>query len=148
MKGDVLSGKQERFCQEYVISLNATKAAEKAGYSPKTANEMGSENLTKPSIQARLKELNKKTLDKLEVDQEWVMKRFLEISNRCIQAEPVLDKEGNPTGEYRFDSSGANKATENIAKHLGFFEADNKQSAPTISNLKYSLKIQKNDEGS
>jgi len=37
------------------------------------------------------------------------------------------------SGEYKFDSSGANKATEAIAKHLGFFEKDNKKEVVTKS---------------
>jgi phage terminase small subunit len=43
------------------------------------------------------------------------------ISDRCVQGDPVLDRDGNPTGEWKFDSSGANKATELIGKHLGLF---------------------------
>jgi phage terminase small subunit len=56
-----LTGKQSRFCDEYIISMNATQAAIKAGYSKKTAAEIGSENLRKPNIRekidAKLKEL-------------------------------------------------------------------------------------------
>ena len=47
-----LSARQERFVEEYVIDLNATQAAIRAGYSVKTAKEIGAENLTKPYIQA------------------------------------------------------------------------------------------------
>jgi phage terminase small subunit len=49
-----LTNKQERFCQEYMIDLNATQAAIRAGYSKKTAAEMGHENLTKPHIAAKV----------------------------------------------------------------------------------------------
>jgi len=45
-----LTAKQKRFCDEYLIDLNATQAAIRAGYSKKTATEMGYENLTKPQI--------------------------------------------------------------------------------------------------
>ena len=51
MKRKKLTGKQELFCQEYLIDLNATAAATRAKYSPKTATEAGSENLRKPHIQ-------------------------------------------------------------------------------------------------
>ncbi len=52
-----LTAKQEKFAQCYALSLNATKAAKDAGYSEKTAHSIGDENLRKPAIQARLKEL-------------------------------------------------------------------------------------------
>lgn len=52
-----LTDKQERFCYEYCIDFNATKAAIRAGYSEKTANEQGSQNLAKLSIQTRISEM-------------------------------------------------------------------------------------------
>ena len=42
-----LTAKQQRFCDEYLIDLNATQAAIRAGYSKKTANRIGTENLSK-----------------------------------------------------------------------------------------------------
>lgn len=47
-----LTPKQERFVQEYLVDLNATQAAERAGYSARTARQTGAENLTKPDIAA------------------------------------------------------------------------------------------------
>lgn len=44
-----MTDKQKRFCEEYMIDLNATQAAIRAGYSPKTANEQGAQNLVKLS---------------------------------------------------------------------------------------------------
>ena len=52
-----LTPKQDMFCLEYLIDLNATQAAIRAGYSEKTAQMISSENLTKPIIQARIQEL-------------------------------------------------------------------------------------------
>jgi phage terminase small subunit len=49
--------KQEKFCIEYLIDLNATQAAIRSGYSEKTARQMGTENLSKPVIQERIAEL-------------------------------------------------------------------------------------------
>lgn len=45
-----MTPKQHRFVQEYLVDLNATQAAIRAGYSPRTARSVGSENLTKPDI--------------------------------------------------------------------------------------------------
>lgn len=54
-----LTNKQRRFCEEYVIDWNATRAAKAAGYSEKTAYSIGQENLKKPEIQAFLEEIQK-----------------------------------------------------------------------------------------
>lgn len=53
-----LTQKQQRFVDEYIISGNATQAAIKAGYSKKTAQQMGAENLTKPVVKAAIDERN------------------------------------------------------------------------------------------
>ena len=49
-----ITKKQKRFCEEYLIDLNATQAAIRAGYSPDTAGAIGAENLTKPEIQKHI----------------------------------------------------------------------------------------------
>lgn len=49
-----LTPKQARFCEEYLVDLNATQAAIRAGYSVESAGSIGSENLTKPEIRARI----------------------------------------------------------------------------------------------
>jgi phage terminase small subunit len=130
-----LTDKQERFCQEYLIDLNGAQAAIRAGYSENSAKEEASRLLTKANVKGRIKELQEQISLRLEITQDWVLKRFKDISDRCMTAEPVMirDEEGNlvESGEYRFDSNGANKATENIAKHLGFFEKDNKKEVVT-----------------
>lgn len=52
-----LTAKQQRFCEEYLIDLNATQAAIRAGYSEKTANRIACENLSKPVIKEKISEL-------------------------------------------------------------------------------------------
>ena len=49
-----LTAKQERFIEEYIIDLNATQAAIRAGYSERTAGSIGNENLQKPEIRSRI----------------------------------------------------------------------------------------------
>ena len=51
-----LTDKEKRFCEEYVIDWNATRAAKVAGYSEKTAKEIGCENLTKLNIKKHIDE--------------------------------------------------------------------------------------------
>lgn len=59
MGSDKLTDKQRRFCEEYVIDWNATRAAIAAGYSENTAQQMGAENLTKPVIAEYIEEIQK-----------------------------------------------------------------------------------------
>lgn len=54
-----LTNKQRIFCEEYIMDWNATRAAKVAGYSEKTAQQMGYENLTKPLIQEYIEEIQK-----------------------------------------------------------------------------------------
>jgi len=119
-----LTEKMIRFCNEYLIDLNATQAAIRAGYSENSARQIGDENLSKPDIQAYLDVRRKEIQARLELNQDWVLKRLREISDRSMQAEPVLMFNGEEwveSGEYKYDSNGANKATELIGKHLGMF---------------------------
>lgn len=132
-----MTDQQKAFCDEYLRCFNATKAAISVGYSEKTARIQASQILALDEVSLYIDSRLKTISEKAEVDSVWVMRRFKEISDRCVQAEPVLDFEGNPTGEYRFDSSGANKATEMLGKIIGVFEKDNEQQikVPQTINL-------------
>lgn len=68
-----LTPKQKRFVAEYIVDLNATQAAIRAGYSEKTANRIASENLSKPVIQEAIQKQTKKINDKLEITAERVL---------------------------------------------------------------------------
>lgn len=114
---DKLNDRQELFCKEYLIDLNATQAAIRAGYSETSARQIGQENMTKPYIQERLIELKSEREKRLQIDADWVLARAVMINDRCMQAEPIMVA-GEPTGEYKFDSSGANKSLELIGKHV------------------------------
>lgn len=116
-----LTPKQQRFVEEYLVDLNGTQAAIRAGYAPKNARITASQNLAKPIIARSIKELRDKQSRKTNLTAEYVLASLQNVAERCQQAQPVLDREGNPTGEYRFDSSGANKALELLGKHLALF---------------------------
>ena len=127
-----LTDKQMKFCEEYLIDLNATQAAIRAGYSETSARQLASEMLTKHNIQDYIAQRQAELREKTLISTEWVVKRLKEISDRCMQAEPVMIRTEDgmvESGEYKFDSSGANKATELLGRHIGIFEKDNKQKA-------------------
>ena len=92
MTQEQLTDKQERFCQEYLIDLNATQAALRAGYSADSAKSIGHENLTKPDIGKRIAELNQERLERTQTDAGHVLKRLVEIDKMDIA--DVLDDSG------------------------------------------------------
>lgn len=79
-----LTDKQEMFCREYLIDLNATQAAIRAGYSEKTARALGCENLTKPNIQSRIAELKSERNNRVEIDASYVLRRLVEIDQMDV----------------------------------------------------------------
>ena len=119
-----LTAKQEAFCEEYMIDLNATQAAIRAGYSEDTARSIACENLTKPDIEDRIAELKAERSTRTLVDADYVINGLLEVHKRCLQAEPVMvrgDDGMEESGEFKFEHSGANKSLELLGKHLGIF---------------------------
>ena len=140
----MLNEKQKQFCEEYIIDLNGTQAAIRAGYSKKTARAIANELLTKLDIREYICELKNKRSERVKYSQDELMRDILEVKNRCMQANPVLDKEGNETGIWKFDSNGANKALDMLAKHVGFYETDNKQKAFNISVNREAVEVEGN----
>jgi len=117
----MLTLKQQRFVDEYLLDLNGTKAAVRAGYSEKTAKSIATENLTKPVIAAAIEEAMNKRAEAVGLRAEYVIKTIISTIERCGQATPVLNKEGAPTGEYRFDAGNVLKGCELLGKHLKMF---------------------------
>jgi len=75
-----LTAKQQLFVKEYLVDLNATQAAIRAGYKEKTARAIGAENLTKPNIQAAIEEAMNKRAVKVEITAEQVLQRWIDIA--------------------------------------------------------------------
>ena len=119
-----LTPKQELFVKEYLIDLNATQAAIRAGYSEKTATVIGAENLTKPNIAHAIQEHMDKRSKKTEITAEYVLTTIVNTIERCQQLEPVMERRDGelvPTGEYKFDSGAVLKGAELLGKHLKLF---------------------------
>lgn len=88
-----LTPKQQRFVEEYLIDLNATQAAIRAGYSEKTANEIGAENLAKPSIAKAIQDALKERSERVRIDADYVLKRLVEIDQMDVL--DIMDDDGN-----------------------------------------------------
>lgn len=126
-----MTPKQEAFVREYLIDLNATQAAIRAGYSEQTAEQQGHQLLKKTlvaaAVQIGMDERSKRT----EITQDYVLMTIHETIERCKQAKPVVDRKGDPVlvevpgGElapaYVFDSGAVLKGAELLGKHLKLF---------------------------
>jgi len=119
-----LTAKQEMFCREYLIDLNATQAAIRAGYSTKTAKEQAAQHLSKLNIQCRIAELKAEREERIQIDADYVLKQAVKLHERCMQeikpknigGKNAIDNNGNNL--FVFDSTGAAKALELIGKHI------------------------------
>jgi phage terminase small subunit len=74
-----LTPKQKAFVDEYLIDTNASKAALRAGYSEKTAERMGSENLHKPLIKDAIANALQQRSKRTQIDADWVLKTLKEV---------------------------------------------------------------------
>ena len=99
---DVLSIKQQNFCEYYIELGNATEAAKRAGYSEKTAYSIGTENLKKPEIEKYIKELS-------EVPK----------TARIAAADEVLEFFSEIMRDKSEETKNRLKAAENLAKRYG-----------------------------
>lgn len=139
--------KLDRFCEEYLIDLNATRAAKRAGYSEKTAYSIGFENLKKPEVQEKIALLMKKRSETIKIEAEEVLQRLktvleADVIDICTMnkdqlkelppevRQMVVGYKETPTEhgaivELKFFDK--HKALEMINRHIGFYETDNKQ---------------------
>lgn len=85
-----LTAKQQRFCDEYLIDLNATQAAIRAGYSVKNARNIASENLAKPNIRAYIDERMAQKEKELIADQDEVLRYLTSVLRGESQSEVVV----------------------------------------------------------
>jgi phage terminase small subunit len=116
-----LPGKRQKFVAEYLKDFNGTQAAIRAGYSEKGADVQGSRLLGNVRIQQEIQEFKDKASEKALVEVEYIITSLVEVAQRCMQKEEVRDSEGNPTGEWKFEHAGANRALELLGKYRGIF---------------------------
>lgn len=151
----ILTDKQLSFCMEYLKDLNGTKAAERAGYSVNSAYAIASENLRKPEILTRIKQLMDERSKITMVDATFVVEGFKEVFERCMQKRPVMEFDpserkmvqkteynevGEEVGVWEFDSVGANKALEMLGKHLALFTDKKDEKQDITIKVKYERK--------
>lgn len=123
-----LTPKQELFVSEYLKTGSAKEAAERAGYSEKTARTTGARLLTNDAVVRALEERQNRRNAVLMLEEDFELKRAVELLDMCMKPTQVVDMFGKPvkdkeTGKFvmAFDSKGANNALQTIAKLRGKF---------------------------
>lgn len=123
----MMTAKQKRFCDEYLIDLNATQAAIRAGYSEKNARNIASENLAKPNIREYIDERMAEKEKELIADQNEVLKYLTSVLRGESQStEIVVEGVGEGCSEARTIQKEPSekdrlKAAELLGKRYGLY---------------------------
>lgn len=141
-----LTPKMQRFIEEYLIDLNATQAAIRAGYSEKTADKIGHENLVKPEIKKALDVAMKERSERTQVTADMVVKELAKIGFSNMRKFASWSKDGvslidsetldeddaacvqevsqtitEAGGSIKFKLHDKKSALDSLGKHLGMF---------------------------
>lgn len=122
-----MTAKQRRFCEEYLIDLNATQAAIRAGYSKKNAQNIASENLAKPMIRKYIDEKMAKKDSELIAKQDEVLRYLTSVlRGKSVGTEIVVEGTGDGCSEARTMQKEPSekdrlKAAELLGKRYGLF---------------------------
>lgn len=100
-----LTDKQKRFCEEYLVDFNATQAAIRAGYSKKTAKEVGCQNLTKLNIQNYISERKDAMTAKTEITVERVLAEYAKLA--FFDPRKLFRDDGSPKAICDLDDETA-----------------------------------------
>jgi hypothetical protein len=130
--GILKNAKHEHFAQLVSSGESAARAYVMAGYAKSGARQNSARLMTNDDIRARIDSLRsakeqqhaasvKQVVKEAAIDKAWVMTQLVENVRMAKQAEPVLDQEGNPIGEYKQNINAANKALELLGKEFGMF---------------------------
>ena len=114
-----LTKKQEMFCKEYLKDLNATQAAIRAGYSKKTADRIGHENLKKLDISEKIQKLMDKRSNKVEITADNVLESILRTRDTCEQYLLIEGEYGKEINNVALN--GLTKNNELLGKHMKLF---------------------------
>lgn len=149
-----LTPKQQRFVEEYLVDLNATQAAIRAGYSSRSANRIATENLSKPVIREAIQRAKAERSQRTQITADRVLEEYARLafsdprdlfdddgnlSQIKDLKEPIaaaiasmevftkIDETGKIANTTRVRLWNKNKSLSDLAKHLGLFEKNNRQ---------------------
>ena len=158
-----LTPKQERFCNEYLVDLNATQSAIRAGYSPKTAMQIGEQNLRKLEIQKQLHKRMEDREKRTEITQDRVLQELSHIAfddiknylsfytdsegmvrtivkdSDTVDTRAIQEVSQGKDGQFKFKVYCKDNALLQLGKHLGMFtekiESTNVNINKDVTNL-------------
>lgn len=157
-----LSPKMRRFCEEYIVDLNGTQAAIRAGYSERTAKAIASENLTKPDVRKYIKNLREEARERNRIKLDELIQTLAAIvrldpidlfndngtvknlsdipesARKCITELKLMEISSvdGPIGMMKtIKLTSKLEAIEKLMKHLGGYEKDNEQRKPEIGTV-------------
>lgn len=87
-----LTNRHQRFVDEYIIDLNATQAAIRAGYAPKAANKQAHLLMLRPDVQAAIAEAQASRSERTKIDADWVLRRLVDEAEADMA--DLLDESG------------------------------------------------------
>jgi phage terminase small subunit len=134
---DELNEKQLQFCREFIIDLNATQAAIRAGYSANSASQQGSALLGNPKVSVKIAELKQERCQETKITANWV----LEQSKKSYEfnAQEVFDNEGNPK---MVNAPAAGKFLELCGKHVDVRAFDAKKDQDDLESPSLSISFE------
>ena len=144
-----LPEKQQLFVREYMKDLHQTNAAIRANYSEKTAGQQANRLLKNVKIQQAIAELRAERNARINIDVDYVINTIVETIERCNQAKPVYDRNGEPVmteapdgslaHAYKYDATNVLKGAELLGRHLAMFtdktEISGSMAISSISDL-------------
>ena len=149
-----LSERERRFCEEYIIDYNGTRAATAAGAPATSAGQQAYDLLARPEVQEYLRFLKQEQSVRTKITADYVLGRIVETLERCNQeVVPYRDRKGNHVeienkeGEfakaYVYDAKNVLKAAELLGKHLALFTdvVDNRMTFTQMPDVKIGVGV-------
>lgn len=143
--GEHILPKYESFCMNYAHYFTPRLAMEAAGYpvDKKTEHAMQAafrHVMRRDDVRMRVQSVIREKAEHLGVGQDWVVMKWMELLDRCMAATPVLDKDGDETGEWKFDSRGAGSVLHDMAAYFGMFAKAKESSKPVNITMNFGPK--------
>jgi phage terminase small subunit len=131
-----LTPKQQRFVEEYLIDLNATQAAIRAGYSEKTAGSVGFENLRKPEIASAISEAQAKRSERTQITQDMVLNELAKIGFSDIREALTGDGALVSPHEWGDRFAGAVSSIEVVTRPSGEYDENSRPIMDHVHKIK------------
>lgn len=137
-----LTPKQKRFCEEYVIDLNGTQAAIRAGYSKKSAQQTASANMLKPVVQAYIQSLADKRSERTQINADNVLTEIAKLAFSDIRKMFVNTGHIIPIHDIDDETAAAIQSCEVVVRPSGEYDDEGKPEVEHVHKFKMADKGQ------